>query len=483
MGTIQSAFHLISSALNADQSALNTVANNVANANTKGYTRETPNWQENPPIEINGVNYGAGVRDAGPISTRDNILNQRLAQQQQLESASEARASALDSIQALFAPESGAEGSSEGQIGSDIAGFFSSFSSLEANPTDNALRQQVLSSARTLAGDISNTAASLDAQQLALDQEAAGVTGQVNALTAGIAQLNQQIQSMSAAGDAGTLEDQRQLDIAQLSQLVGINQVTTEGNGLSITTTSGYLLVSGGSSFQLSTGISGGLTHFFLGGTDVTTELTNGGGQLGGQLAARDQDVPFALSALDQLAYGISTSVNAVNNAGTNLNGVEGTGTNSAGVTGSGSVPLYVFNQPVQLAGSALSMSLVMTDPKQISAASFGNGMGDNTNAIAMANLATGLTVNGGTPSNYYAQFVGALGAMVSEVNTENTAQKASVTQLQTQQNALCGVNLNDEAAALQQFERSYQAASEIFAILNRVFASALNLGMQSTVS
>jgi flagellar hook-associated protein 1 FlgK len=50
MGTISSAFSLITQALNADQSALSIVANNVANANTTGYTREVANFQENQPI-------------------------------------------------------------------------------------------------------------------------------------------------------------------------------------------------------------------------------------------------------------------------------------------------------------------------------------------------------------------------------------------------------------------------------------------------
>jgi flagellar hook-associated protein 1 FlgK len=97
----------------------------------------------------------------------------------------------------------------------------------------------VLSTAKTLAGDVSNAAASLNSQRSALDQEAAGVTSQVNSLTSAIAQLNQQIQSTSPDADAGTLEDQRQQDLSQLSQLIGINQITTENNGLSITTTSG----------------------------------------------------------------------------------------------------------------------------------------------------------------------------------------------------------------------------------------------------
>jgi flagellar hook-associated protein 1 FlgK len=68
-------------------------------------------------------------------------------------------------------------------------------------------------------------------------------------------------------------------------------------------------------------------------------------------------------------------------------------------------------------------------------------------------------------------------------VESENTAQTASVTQLQTQIDSLSGVNLNDEAAAMTSLERSYQAASKVFTMLDSIMASALNLGEQTTVS
>jgi flagellar hook-associated protein 1 len=488
MATINSAFHIMSQALEADQAALSIVANNVANANTAGYTREVPTWQENPPVEMNGVSYGAGVTETGATSVRDRVLEQRLAQQQQLATASSARLTALNALQALFKPDSGASSAMAGDIGSDLTHFFDSFSSLEANPTDNALRQQVLSTASTLCGDVSNTAAGLSSQRSALDQEAAGVTTQVNALTGAIAQLNKQIQSMSPNGDPGTLEDQRQQDLSQLSQLIGINQVTTENNGLSITTTSGQLLVSQSSSFSLTTGLAGGVTRFFVGATDVTSGLTTGGGELGGYLTARDQDIPGALSALDQLAYGVSTAVNAQNNAGTNLSGVEGTGTNQSGVTGTGITPLYIFNQPAlvppaSIAGCAANMKVLMTDPGNIATAAFGNNTGDNSNAGAMYNLATQTIVSGQTSTNYFSSFVSELGSTVAEVETESTAQSASVTQLQTQRDSLSGVSLNEEASAMQRFETSYQAASQVFNILNTIMTSALNLGLESTVS
>jgi flagellar hook-associated protein 1 FlgK len=483
MGTINSAFTLIAQGLDADQAALNIVANNVANANTTGYTEETPNWRENQPIVIDGVSYGAGVTETGATSVRDRVLEERLDQQQQLASASSSRLTALNSVQALFTPDSGSSTSTAGDIGSDLTGFFSSLSSLEANPTNNALRQNVLSTATTLAGDVSNAAASLNAQQSALDQEASSVTSQVNALTGAIAQLNQQIQSTSPNADAGTLEDQRQQDLSQLSQLVGINQVTTENNGLSVTTTSGQLLVSEGSSFQLTSGTVGGVTHFFAGGTDITSQLATGGGELGGLLTARDQDIPSVLNSLDTLAYNVSTQVNALNNEGTDYNGVEGTGTNSSGTAGTGVTPLYIFNQPAQVAGSAASMSVATTDPNQIAAAGLGLGTGDNSNAVAMANLANQSIVNGQTPTDYYSNLVTTLGSTVSGVQTENTAQSASVTQLQTQNSAFSGVNLNDEAASMTTLERSYQAASQVFTMLNTITASALNLGQETTVS
>ncbi|HUN82947.1 MAG TPA: flagellar hook-associated protein FlgK [Terracidiphilus sp.] len=472
MGTINSAFQIMSGALEADQSALNVVANNVANANTTGYTREIPAWQENTPVEINGSSYGSGATETGSTSVRDRVLDQRLQQQQQSASSSSTRLAALNSMQALFPPDSGSSSSAAGDIGSDLTSFFDSFSSLanSGEPTNDALRQDVLSAASTLAGDISNAAAGLSSLQSSLDEEASGLVSQVNGLTGSIAQLNMEIQSSSPNGDAGTLEDQRQQDLSQLSQLIGVNQITTENNGLSVTTASGQLLVSEGSSFDLTTGLAGGLTRFFVGTTDVTQALAEGGGELGGYLTARDQDVPNAMSSLDQLAYDVSTQVNSLNNTGTDLAGDNG---------GAGDI----FYQPAAVAGAAASMSVVMNDPDHIAAAGANAATGDNSNAVSMANLAGQGVVNGKTPSNYFAQFVSQLGSTVSEVQAESTAQAASVTQLQTQRDALSAVNLNDEASAMQQLESSYQAASQVFNILNTVMTSALNLGVETAVS
>ena len=489
MGSINSAFSLITAALDANQAALNIISNNVANANTTGYTRQVPNWRENDPVNINGLTVGTGASVTGAISVRDRVLDERLNQQDQLASASGSRLAALNTMETLFTPNSGATGSAAGDIGSDITGFFNSFSSLEADPANNALRENVLSAASKLAGDLSNAAASLTAQRASLDQEAAGIVSQVNALTGALGELNLQIQSLSPGTDAGTLEDQRQQDLLQLSQLTGINQVSTENNGIAITTTSGQLLASQGTSRQLTSGLLNGVTHFFLGTQDVTDQLTSGGGSLGGILTARDVDIPRLLNSLDEIAYDVSTAVNKQNNLGTDANGATSTIVNVA--TGAKSFDIFapsstlVFNGTTNhdVSGAALAMRVVMTDPSHVAASSTTEGVGGNSNAVAIADTARTLKVNGKTPSDFYAGLVTNLGSIVSQVQTENTAHNASVTQLQTQRDALSGVNLNDEASALTLLERSYQAASQIFAIINSIMASALNLGERTSVS
>jgi flagellar hook-associated protein 1 FlgK len=468
MGTINSAINLITAALDADQAALDVTSNNVANASNESYTREVPNWSENQPIYINGQAIGTGVSVTGGVSQRDRVLTQRLDQQQQLAAASTSLLTALTTLQGSFAPASSS--SATGDVGTDITNFFDAYTQLEADPTSNPLRQQILSAASTLAGDISSKAASLNAQQSSLDQSANTVVEQVNALTKSLAQVNQQIQSTSPNGDAGPLEDQRQSDLNQLAQLIGINQVTTEKNGLSVTTSGGQLLASEGSSFQITTGLVGGVTHFYLGQTDITTALASGGGQLGGILTARDQSIPTTLASLDQLAYGIATSVNTVNNAGTDLVGDNG----NAG---------DIFNAPTQVAGSAAALSVVLTDPNKIAAAGLGKGIGDDSNALVAAGLATQNIINGQTPSDFYSNLVSTLGATVSEATTQNTALTASVSQLQSQVNSLSGVNLNDEASNLEQFQRAYQAASQVFSILNTVYAAAINIGVETAVA
>jgi flagellar hook-associated protein 1 len=467
MGTLTALLNLSQSALQANQAAIDITSNNVANANTPGYADQVVVWHENDSISLSAKASAGEGSTVSSLSQRDAVLNQRVQQQTQLESSSSAESAALSDLQSIFGITASTTSAVSTTLGTDINSFFGSLSSLQASPANASLRQGIIGAAATLASDF-NTASSQIAQQTAgLNQHVSTALPQVNTLTTSIAALNLQIESMSPNSDAGTLEDQRQQDLSQLSKLIGFDQTKTENNGLTLTTANGALLVSEGQSFALSTAtVSGNTNIVSASGQDITAALTDG--LLGGILQARDRDLPQASSALDSLACAIGSAVNTQNQAGLDANGNPGAA---------------IFTLPPTSQRAASIISLATSDPNSIAAASTSEGPTGGTNAIELGSLANTALLNGQTASQFYASFLTQLGSTVSRVSEENTTQQASLTQLTTQQGALSSVSLDQEAANLTQYERSYDAAAKVFTIVDQLMASALNLGEETTVT
>jgi flagellar hook-associated protein 1 FlgK len=467
MGTITSLMGIARLALTADQEALNVTSNNVANQNTAGYTREVVEFQSADTVTLSGGTFGSGVT-ASATSQRDRVLEQQVQQQTQVQAQSGALESALQLIQNIFGLSSTSTSASSTTLGTDISSFFSALSSLTSNPSDTATRQSVLSAATALAGDFNSAANQLTQVSSSLNQQVAGDVGQVNSLTSTIASLNAQITSLSPDSDAGILEDQRQLAITQLSKLVGLDQISIENNGITLTTSGGAVLVSGNQSFALSTTQVGGVTHVLagVGGQDVTLNLT--GGDLGGVLQARDQQLPRYQKALDSLAYGIGTQVNQQN---------------ELGLDGNGNPGAAIFSLPPIQSGAAAQIQVATTNPSAVAAAAVGEGSAGNTNASALADLSSAIVAGGQTASGFLASFLSQIGSDASAATTNNSAQQAILTQLTTQRDSLSGVSLDEEAANLTQYQRAYQAAAQVFNIGDTIMASALNLGEQTTVT
>jgi flagellar hook-associated protein 1 FlgK len=467
MGTITSLMDIAQQALMANQEALNVTSNNVANQNTAGYTRQVVNFQAVDAVTLSGGTSGSGVT-ATAASQRDRVLEQRVQQQTQTESQSAALESGLQQIQNIFSLSSTTSSASSTVLGTAIDSFFSSLSSLASNPSNTATRQNVLSAANTLAAAFNSASNQLSQVSTSLNQQVAGDVGQVNSLTKTIASLNAQIASISPNADAGSLEDQRQQAIAQLSQLVGLDQISTENNGITLTTSGGAVLVSGSQSFGLSASQVGGVTHILAdaGGQDVTSNLT--GGDLGGVLQARDQRLPSYQSALDSLAFAVGTQVNQQN---------------ALGVDGNGNPGAALFSLPAASTNAAALIQIATADPNAIAAAATGQGSAGNTNASALANLSSANIVSGQTVSGFFASFLGQIGSDTAAATTDHSAQQATLTQLTTQRDSLSAVSLDQEASNLTQYQRAYQAAAQVFNIGNSIMASALNLGVQTTVT
>jgi len=467
VGSLTSILNIARAALANTQTAIDVTGTNISNQNTVGYTRESAIFTEGDSVNVGGYEQGTGSSVA-VVSQRDRVLEQRLQQQTQADGQTSARLTALQSIESIFQITSSSADASG--IGSALDSLFNSFSALEANPTDGATRQAVLTAAQTLASAIQSASSQLASQASDLSQEVSGSVTQINQLTSQIATLNEKISSTNPDSDAGALEDQRQALITQLSGIVGLSQITTQNNGISLTTTDGTLLVGGNVSYDLTAQNVNGSVHVLGQKNGVPTDITGAlsGGTLAGDLQARDVDIANAQSSLDTLAFSVATAVNTQNAAGRDANGAVGGD---------------IFNVSATSSGAAASLSVVMKDPSGIAAAGPTDGIGGDTNATALAGLAGAKNVGGQTAASFFGSFLTQLGTTISGAATDQTLTSSELAQATTQRDALSGVSLDEEAANLTEYQRSYQAAAKVVSIVDELFASAINLGVQTAVS
>jgi flagellar hook-associated protein 1 FlgK len=469
VGSLTSLFDVARSALASDQLALSVTSNNVANQNTVGYTRQVVSFSSLDSVTLSnsGGTGSSATVTASESSKRDRVLEQRVQQQTQTQASTSAESDVLSGIQNVFSLSTSSDTSGSTAIGAALDTFYSSLSSLASNPSDTTTRAAVLSAANSLAGAFNSASTQLSSIQNSINGTLGSSIQQVNALTSTIAQLNAQITASSPGQDAGTLEDQRQSAIAQLSQYVGLNQIQTESNGLTLTTTGGTVLVAGSQATALTAATSGNKTIIQnASGTDISAGVT--GGSIGGQLQAQNTDLPAVQTALDAVAYRVATAVNAQNEAGVDASGNPGSA---------------IFQVGSSTAGAAATISVIASGPSAVAAAAAGEGSLGSTNANALAALVNSTDSSGQTVDGQFGTLIGGIGSQAAALSEQNTTQSASLSQLTTQRDSISAVSLDDEAANLTQYQRSYEAAAKVLSVLDSLLGDALNLGQETTYS
>jgi len=444
----------------AQQGALEVVANNIANANTPGYSREIPIFEENPPILSGNTLVGTGVSMTSVESVRDNILNLRIDQETSQQSSLNSYVDSMNQVQSLFNETQGSG------LQADLSNFFNSFQSLATDPTSSPLRQAVIIAGQNLAGDFNQASTNLATIQQGLDQSVVQTVGQVNDLTSQIANLNQQIQDVSNSGNGpGSLEDQRDQDLTNLSNLTDTAVVYNNDGTVNVTTSNGALLVAGSQSDALTTQVdsSTGMHKIYAQGTDITSLIA--GGQLQGLINARDDSIPSAQSSLDNLAAGLISAVNKQQTSGYDLNG------------GSG-VDFFTPFMPSASgsnAGAAATMAVAINEPEQVAASSDGTE-GDNGNATALADLQNQPIVAGQTAGDYYSNLIDQVGNNVSNASSEQEAVGLVLQQLTNQRSSVSGVSLDEEAANLVLYQRAYEASARVISVVDELNQATIDM-------
>ena len=188
-------------------------------------------------------------------------------------------------------------------------------------------------------------------------------------------------------------------------------------------------------------------------------------GQLGGMIQARDGQIAGVLSSLNTLASSFAGAINTVNENGYDLNGNKGTALFSV------------------TAGAAAGMSVAITDPGQLAASASAAASGDNGNLLAMINVGTQPLVNSQTPTQFLSGMVFQIGNNVSQAQSESDAGSLMLQQLQSEQGSVEGVSIDEEATNLLMYQRAYQAAARVVAVVDNLALASINLGVVTAMS
>ena len=317
------------SGLNAAQWGLTTTGENISNASTPGYSIETPVY-----TETGGSYTVSGYLPMGVSTTTvQRQYSQYLATQ--LNNA-QSSSGALSTYNTMITQLNNLVGSPTAGIASAITGYFTGLQNVANGASSLSTRQTAVSDAQTLANQINAAGEQYDQLRESVNTQLSDAVTKVNTYTAQIASLNTQITAASAQGQPpNQLLDQRDQALSNLSQLVGVSMVQSNGS-YSVFMANGQPLVSAGNSFNLGTATSASdpseLSVQYLGQagakpapTPQTLSDTNmSGGTLGGLLQFRSQTLDPAEAQLGAIATSFAAQVNAQNELGITLNGTAG---------------------------------------------------------------------------------------------------------------------------------------------------------------
>ncbi|MCH5277642.1 MAG: flagellar hook-associated protein FlgK [Desulfovibrionaceae bacterium] len=234
------------SSLTAHQVALNVTGNNVANIDTVGYSRQSVRFQESTPINWRPGQLGTGTY-ADEVYRNFNrfIENSYLARFTQQQRWAEESA-ILQNVESLF-NEANRDG-----ISSQLSTFFNNWSKLSTLPEDEAMREDLLAQADSLAALIRDTRKSLEAIQREMDSYINQTVNQVNSILEQLRDINKQIAiTQTSANNPNALYDQRDLLVRELSELIDVRVDDKGGADFALFTESGQPLLHGDSVFTL----------------------------------------------------------------------------------------------------------------------------------------------------------------------------------------------------------------------------------------
>ncbi|POM10165.1 flagellar hook-associated protein FlgK [Pseudomonas sp. WP001] len=309
------------SGLNAAQGSLSVLSNNIANANTSGYSRQQTTQNANANNPYGGVYIGSGTTLSDVRRVYNEFLDAAYQNSTALSNDAKAYAGQASAIDKTLSDKTTG-------MSSVLSAFFAAVQTSAATPSDVSARQVLLSSAQTLSNRFNSISSQLNEQKQSINGQLGTLSGQVNQLTSSIASLNKQItlaQGSSSSAPANLL-DARNEAVRSLNELVGVT--TSEKNGVfSVSTGTGQSLVLGDQANTISAvpGSSDPSQYTIAlnagGGTAIDLGNVLSGGSIGGLLRYRTDALMPAINDLGRIALATADTVNSQLGQGLDLNG------------------------------------------------------------------------------------------------------------------------------------------------------------------
>ncbi|MBS4701444.1 lateral flagellar hook-associated protein LfgK [Aeromonas media] len=430
------------SGLNAAQIALNVTAQNIANVNTVGYSR-----QEAMMGSLSGfgrLDNGMGVEVTGVRRITDDYLVSQHWRSRSSTGSSYAFHQYINTTEQLL-------GSESMNITKGLDSFFASLSAALDSPETPAQRSQIVSSAGALANRFGQLNESLLTQEKQIDDQLGSTITQVNSYLKQVAELNTQIGEQASKGvNTSALEDSREQIVRELSTFMEVRVNRQSDGSFSLSLPQGQPLVLAGSSSTLS--LTGDTLSLSFGPQSFEVPKLQGG-TLAGVLEYRTTVLRPLRDELNQIAKKLADDFNAKQAGGIDLNGDPGK-------------PLFSYD-PLNPSGTLKVADGFTGD--HLAFAKAGGGNGDNRNLQEL------LTIK---DSQYeaYSALLGKMAVQSGQAKATMEADANMETQLATKLSSVSGVNSDEEGVKIMAYTKAYQANAKVISTSDQLFNSILNM-------
>lgn len=441
-------------ALLTQQQAMDVTSHNVANLNTIGYTRQRAHLESVAPVGNPPV--GGGVDMQSVERVRDLFLDLQLRMESSAEGSFRVQADSL-ALAELTLGEPG-----DGGVRQLMSTFFNAWRDLANAPEESAARQAVIQTGTSLALAAQRVDRTFNALRDDANDRISLLVDEANTLGREIAGLNEQIMTLRSTGDAASdLTDRRDLALDRLAQITDIHYVERDTGTVDVYI-AGRTLVSGNTSNTMYVDPDIANNNYFDVKWTTDSSLAQfSSGEIQGLLIQRDTDLPGRIADFNTFVGQLVADINAVHAAGFAADGVT---TGTAFFSGTDATDIAVN-------------AAIATDPSLVAAATLAGAPGDASNAHAVANLQFAQNLAGGTQTYeaFYGGLVTTLGTDARDTASIAKSQELLMSQIDGFRQSVSGVNLDEEMVLMVQYQRAYEAASQIIRKIDEMLDQLIN--------